>query len=91
MREAVGWVEPASRLKRDQKDLSALAFAPGKVDPVKDERPVKFLQFHHRTAKAVRAINEPRKGGSKAKRKKGPSKKGIEAQVSASTPHPLEI
>ena len=50
----------ATRLKRDQKDLSALAFAPGKVDPVNDKRPVKFLQFRHRTAKAMRAINEIR-------------------------------
>jgi transcriptional regulator with XRE-family HTH domain len=50
----------ANRLKREQKDLSALAFAPGKVDPVNDKRPVKFLQFRHRTAKAMRAINQPR-------------------------------
>ena len=52
----------ANRLKRDQKDLSDLAFAPGKVDPVNDERPVKFLEFRHKIAKAMRAINEPRKG-----------------------------
>jgi transcriptional regulator with XRE-family HTH domain len=75
-----------TRLKRDQKDLSALSFGPGKVDPVNDTRPVKFLQFRHRTAKAMRAINEPRKGNSKARGKKVPSKKGIEAQVSARTP-----
>jgi transcriptional regulator with XRE-family HTH domain len=75
-----------TRLKRDQKDLSALSFGPGKVDPVNDTRPVKFLQFRHRTAKAMRAINEPRKGNSKARGKKVPSKKGIEAQVSAATP-----
>ena len=54
-----------TRLKRDQKKLSDLAFKPGKVDPVNDERPVKFLQFRHRTAKALRAINEPKAKGKK--------------------------
>jgi transcriptional regulator with XRE-family HTH domain len=78
--------ELTTRLKRDQKRLSDLSFAPGKVDPVNDERPVKFLQFRHITAKAMRAINEPRKSDSKAKRKKVPSKKGIEAQISATHP-----
>ena len=53
----------ANRLKRDQKDLSALAFAPGKAEPLK------FLLFRRAIAKALHAINEPQKGSSKAKRK----------------------
>ena len=63
----------ANRLGRDQKKLSDLAFAPGKVDPVNDKRPVKFLQFRQVTAKAMHAINESRKGRSRVKRETTPS------------------
>ena len=75
-----------TRLKRDQKSLSDLSFAPGKVDPVNDERPVKFLQFRHITAKAMGAINEPRKGDSKAKRRRCRPRKGSKRRL-CNPPH----
>jgi hypothetical protein len=61
-----------NRLKRDKKDPSALTFEPGKAEPFK------FLLFRRATAKALRAINEARKGGSKARRKaQGPKRSAV--------------
>jgi transcriptional regulator with XRE-family HTH domain len=77
--------ELANHLNCDPKDLSDLACAPRKAEPIK------FLQFRRRVAKAIRAINETRKVGPRPNVKTRPvsSKEGINAQLDAPAPHPL--
>jgi transcriptional regulator with XRE-family HTH domain len=59
--------ELANYLKRNPENLSDLACAPGEAEPLK------FLLFRRAIAKAMRAINEARKGDSKARCKTQPA------------------